>query len=247
MNKAKNPFGVTSSPAFAAAAVLVWIILLALFRINPQWDLDVSAWFFDSAICRATERANGHGCAGFVFSHDSWLVVIREILQPLAVVLAVIAAIMLVWDLFQGRRWNVGAVRLKSVLIAALVLGPGLIVNGVLKQHWGRPRPWMTDQFGGWLPFVIAGDKTHYCASNCSFVSGEASSAGWLMCLALLLFARGRAAWAISLSAVAVAGALLRVAFGAHYLSDAVLGFSMTVVIFTLLATISEMTVRSAG
>jgi membrane-associated phospholipid phosphatase len=35
----------------------------------------------------------------------------------------------------------------------------------------------------------------------------------------------------------------LRVAFGAHYLSDAVLGFTMTIVIFLVLAAFAEWTV----
>lgn len=231
-----------ASPAFAAAALLVWVLLLVLFRLEPGWDLAAARWFFDPAVCAATGRADGHGCAGFVLAGDSWLALLREILQPLAVILAAFVALMLVRDLYRGRRWDDGAVRLKSVLVAVIAIGPGLLVNGVLKEYWGRPRPWMTDQFGGWLPFVPAGEKTHYCLSNCSFVSGEAASAGWLMCLALLLFVRARPYSGTALSALAIAGALLRVAFGAHYLSDAVLGFSMTVVIFTFLAMISELT-----
>jgi hypothetical protein len=60
------------------------------------------------------------------------------------------------------------------------------------------------------------------------------------------LFVRERTNFAVALTALSVAGALLRVAFGAHYFSDAVLGFFMTVVIFTLLAMISELSARPA-
>jgi hypothetical protein len=40
---------------------------------------------------------------------------------------------------------------------------------------------------------------------------------------------------------------LLRVAFDAHYLSDAVLGFTLTIVLFMLLAMFSELSAGKAG
>ena len=98
----------------------------------------------------------------------------------------------------------------------------------------------MTEEFGGWLPFIEAGTKTDYCASNCSFISGEASTAGWLMCLALMLAVRRRWGFAAAVAAVSVVMASLRVVFGAHYMSDAVLGYLSTIVIFSVLAVASE-------
>ncbi len=241
--RANNPFGPLADPLVATVAAAVWFVLLLQFRLAPQLDLAVSGWFFDSAACAATERANGMGCSGFPFAGTPVLYSIREILHPLPAILGIIALIVLAAELWAGRRWRNAAVRLKTVLVAALILGPGLIVNGVLKAHWGRPRPWMTEDFGGWLAFVEAGTRTSLCASNCSFVSGEAAAAGWLMCIALLL-AVHRYVWsALAVGVVAVAMAVLRVAFGAHYLSDAVLGFTMTIVIFLVLAAFAEWTV----
>ncbi|MFP5393977.1 MAG: PAP2 family protein, partial [Gammaproteobacteria bacterium] len=46
-----------------------------------------------------------------------------------------------------GRRWRRHR-RALAYLLATLVLGPGLIVNTVLKDHWGRPRPVHLVQFG---------------------------------------------------------------------------------------------------
>ena len=165
---------------------------------------------------------------------------IREILHPLPAILGIIMLVVLAVEIWMGRRWRNAAVRLKAVLLAALIIGPGLIVNGVLKAYWGRPRPRVTEDFGGTLPFVEAGNITDYCTSNCSFVSGEAAAAGWLMCIALIL-AVHRYRWpAILVGSLSVFMAGLRVAFGAHYFSDAVLGFLMTVTIFSILAAISE-------
>ena len=241
--RANNSFGPLADPLVATAAAAVWFVLLLQFRLAPQLDLAVAGWFFDTAACAATERADGMGCSGFTLYGSPILYAIREILHPLPAILGIVALIVLIAELWNGRRWSDAGVRLKTVLVTTLILGPGLIVNGVLKAHWGRPRPWMTEDFGGWLAFVEAGTRTSLCASNCSFVSGEAAAAGWLMCLALLL-AVHRYVWsALAVGAVAVAMAGLRVAFGAHYLSDAVLGFTMTIVIFLVLAAFSEWTV----
>jgi len=75
-------------------------------------------------------------------------------------------------------------------------------------------------------------------------VSGEAAAAGWLMCLALVL-AVHRYVWAaLAVGAISIVMAGLRIAFGAHYLSDAVLGYTMTVAIFLVLAAVAELSVR---
>jgi lipid A 4'-phosphatase len=244
MDRNSNPFGFMAKPAFALGALVLWIAVVALFHAETKWDLAVARWFFDPVNCAATETANHHGCDGFFYARVRWLVDLRLILQPLAAIMAVIAAVLLVRDIFRGKRWLDGGIRLKAVLIATLAIGPGIIVNGILKNHWGRPRPWMTDQFGGWLPFVAAGEKTDYCLSNCSFISGESAAAGWLMCVAILMYARQRTYVATGLLVAAFIQPILRVAFDAHYLSDAVLGFSLTIVLFMLLAMFSEI---SAG
>ena len=59
-------------------------------------------------------------------------------------------------------------------LIATMIIGPGLIVNLGLKDHWHRPRPIQTQDFNGPDPFVPWYDDKGGCKKNCSFVSGEA-------------------------------------------------------------------------
>ena len=53
-----------------------------------------------------------------------------------------------------------------ALILLAVMLGPGLLVNGVLKPLWGRPRPVQADLFGGsqpyqhwWQPGPIGGGK----------------------------------------------------------------------------------------
>ncbi|WP_421856152.1 phosphatase PAP2 family protein [Oricola sp.] len=240
MTDRQNPFGFLAHPVTAAGLLTAWITLLLVFNGEPQWDLASSAWFFDSQACAASQAADGRRCLGFTVSVAEMPRAIREFLHPLPTILCLLVAAVLAVELRSGLRWRFPGIRLKTVLVTTLIIGPGLLVNGVLKAHWGRPRPWMTEEFGGWLPFVEAGTKTGYCASNCSFVSGEASTAGWLMCLALMLAIRRRRIFAALVAAVSIVMAAMRVVFGAHYLSDAILGYLSTIVIFSVLAVVSE-------
>ena len=71
-------------------------------------------------------------------------------------------------------------------LALTLALGPGLLVNGLLKEHWSRPRPGEVVEFGGSLA-PTPWDPRGRCEQNCSFVSGETSGAAWTVAPALLL------------------------------------------------------------
>ena len=102
-----------------------------------------------------------------------------------------------------------------------LALGPGLVVNGVLKDNWGRPRPRDTVEFNGNLeyqaPFVISdqGGKSFPCG-HCSVAFAFVGIGFWLRERSRRWF------WFIlifSLLSGLVVG-LARVAVGAHYLSD---------------------------
>lgn len=113
-------------------------------------------------------------------------------------------------------------------LLGSAIIGPGIIVNLILKSHWGRARPAQTDLFGGEWPYsevwVIAGN----CQSNCSFVSGEGAMGFWFLGLALLvpIAYRVRALWCLGLFGAIIS--FNRIAFGGHYLSDILLSWVIT-------------------
>jgi lipid A 4'-phosphatase len=120
-------------------------------------------------------------------------------------------------------------------LVACLALGPGLTANVILKDNWGRARPFHVQEYGGEQRFTPALARSDQCEDNCSFVSGEASSI-YMVFFALALLARRRRARLIGLGVLAgtLAG-LVRIAQGGHFLSDVIFAGVLMALIAELL------------
>jgi membrane-associated PAP2 superfamily phosphatase len=121
-------------------------------------------------------------------------------------------------------------------LLLSVVIGPGLFINFVFKDHWDRPRPREIVEFGGPLQYVPAPLPGH--ESGASFPCGHCSvgflyGAGWWIW-------RRRPAWArLSMAVGLVTGVALglgRMAAGGHFLSDviwsAILAFGVCHIIY---------------
>ncbi|WP_338115127.1 phosphatase PAP2 family protein [Thiocapsa imhoffii] len=120
------------------------------------------------------------------------------------------------------RHWRWPAV----LVIATTLLGPGLIVNGLFKDHWGRPRPHQIEAFGGsrdYRPPLVLTQADQ--GAGKSFPCGH-SSVGFVLGVFFFLWRQRRPtlAWG------ALAGSLLlgtlfgigRMAAGDHFLSDVI-------------------------
>ena len=110
-----------------------------------------------------------------------------------------------------------------SYLFLVLIFGAGLIVNGILKDDFGRARPRDIAEFGGSKRFTPAFVVSRECDRNCSFSSGDGAGAFFSVALALAL-SRKRAVLLAAL-AYGTAVSFSRVASGAHFLSDSVVSF----------------------
>ena len=111
-----------------------------------------------------------------------------------------------------------------AFLIVTVVLGPGLMVNAVLKDQWGRPRPHQTAELGGTLPYLpplAVGDV----GNGKSFPCGHAS-AGFMLGAFWLIWRRRRPKLArLALLTSILLGGLLgvgRMTAGDHFLSDVI-------------------------
>lgn len=108
---------------------------------------------------------------------------------------------------------------LAAYALLAFAIGPGLIVNSLLKEHWGRPRPEQLAEFGGHAEFVPALWPVGSCRHNCSFVSGHAA-AGFFLITGAWLWPHRRRTWRVAGIAAGSLIGLTRIAQGGHFLSD---------------------------
>jgi lipid A 4'-phosphatase len=190
-------------------------LIAALFLLLPGIDLAASRLFYGRLFY---DGAQGFFLAGWaplrtVEGAVPWIV--RGM-----IVLAIIAAGWLA--IFRRPLWRLDRKAL-MFLVAATVLGPGLIANTLLKDHWGRARPYQIAEFGGARQFTPAPLPAGQCERNCAFVSGHAALGFSLVSFALLLpFGwRRKGGIATALAFGALVG-LARIAAGRHFLSDVV-------------------------
>jgi len=122
-------------------------------------------------------------------------------------------------------------------VILSVVVGPGLLINAVFKDHWDRPRPREIVAFGGPLQYVRA--PLPGKESGASFPCGHCS-VGFLYGAGWWIWRRRRPLAAqASLLVGVVAGLSLgigRMAAGGHFLSDviwsAILAYGICHVLF---------------
>jgi lipid A 4'-phosphatase len=197
-----------------AMAAVVFIV----FGIWPGLDLWVSGLFF----------ASKTGFDGF--ASGTWnelrLAIWRvsEIVLALSI-LAYLAQRIASFPLLRATR------HLSGFTAALYLLGPGLLVDVLLKPLGGRARPAQVTDFGGSLAFTPPHVLSHQCTSNCSFVAGEMAGAVALAVVLFLVVDRMKGRITLSQQRIAQGLILLvplfvgvqRIAAGRHFLSDVLL------------------------
>jgi lipid A 4'-phosphatase len=204
-------------------ALFVYITLaglaLGVFAIWPELDLAGARYFYHD---------------GGFFGRNSFERFGRDFFRITPfVVLAAYAALWLAKRLGVALRWAPSG-RAMIFLIATMAIGPGLIVNLGLKDHWHRPRPVQTQDFNGPSPFMPWYDDNGACKENCSFVSGEAATGFWMVAPASVLPPPWRTPATVAAFAFGFGASLLRLAFGGHYLSDVLLGGLVTLIVIEI-------------
>jgi lipid A 4'-phosphatase len=190
--------------------VVLGVLTGIIFAVDPPLDLQVASFFRKVAAQPEVRR------------FDRVVDTVRQI-GPLVIVAATAPAVVaLAAKIFRPWRPALMSSRSALFLIMSLALGPGLLVNGILKEGWARPRPGMVAEFGGEYRFMPWWDPRGGCDSNCSFVSGETSSAVWMTAPAMLApppwrYAALGAAWLYALGF-----AFIRLLAGGHFLSDVI-------------------------
>jgi lipid A 4'-phosphatase len=190
-------------------ATLGFTLLIGLCTVTDI-DLAVSARFYNPAAPHPW----------FLGATPPWIWLYHYGECP-AILMAVGAALVCLGSL----RWPalVAYRRNCLVLVLAVTLGPGVLVNGLVKPLWGRPRPRQVVQFGGSQPYRPWWQPGGPGAGN-SLPSGHASMGYVLVAGAMLIPCRCRF-WprGLALAGALTYGTLLgmaRIVQGGHFVSD---------------------------
>jgi lipid A 4'-phosphatase len=193
-----------------AIALAVAAVVGLVFAIRPDLDLELAAPFFDPA---------RHG---FWRSSAPFYLRLRDAVTWLIALIALPAGLALLLKLALPRRPMLIPGRAAVLMLVALALGPGVVTNLVLKEHWGRPRPIDVTEFGGAEHFRPWWDPRGDCPKNCSFVAGEPSGAFWTLAPAAVAPPQWRLIGCGAALAFGAAVGVLRMAAGAHFFTDVV-------------------------
>lgn len=181
-----------------------------MFAVYPDLDVAVAGYFFRPDV------------KGTVTALQPVLETMRLCNNVLTVSTVLLALAALVFKLIWPRGPTLMPARAALLIIGTFALGPVLLANGVFKSYWSRPRPGEVMHLGGTSPYMRWWDPRGACTGNCSFVSGEASSAYAMLAPAVALPPPWRypAIGAALLYGTAIG--LVRMALGGHFLTDVI-------------------------
>jgi lipid A 4'-phosphatase len=211
-----------SKTIFFNIVLLTGLFSLLMFFF-PQIDLTVSGWFYNPGKGFLLENAYG----------KLHLAVFRDAMVYLTYLMITCLVVMLLCGIFSKKYSPLLPTKICLFLLISFAVAPVFVVNDLLKNHWGRARPYQIQQFGGDKIFTRAWEISDQCEKNCSFTSGETAN---VFCYLALLFILKRKKLAAVL--IFTFGFLMmfeRIAQGDHFLSDAILsGFIDYLVIWLI-------------
>jgi lipid A 4'-phosphatase len=198
-----------------------------LFFYLPQIDLRAAGLLY-------------HPSRGFVLAGSPTVELLRRVLMwSVALFVTVCLALLVInvvrlFLLKRDARFRLSNWSLIYVLLA-LGLGPGLVINGLFKAHWGRARPYQVAAFGGDKRFTPAFVMSDQCEKNCSFVSGEAAI-GFFGLTFMFVAQRRRRMIAMASIVLGSLVGIARMSVGAHFLSDVIFSGVFTFLVSYLLS-----------
>ncbi len=199
--------------------LIVFFVLVIFITIGPEIDVYISSLFYN-------------GNKQFLVQGDYIVsILFRKILLPLLLiyifVLPLISRFLTIQKLYFNYRFALSEIIFIWFSGAFTML---LVVNIILKDMWGRARPNDISYFDGIYDFTPWYKISNSCASNCSFVSGDAA-VGFLLIIFYFITKKN-----VYLYLGLITGSCLgfiRIVAGGHFFSDIV--FSQIVVIITVL------------
>lgn len=187
-------------------SVLLFLMILTTGIFwNTNWDLKVAAWFYDA------NNPIEHWPM-----HSAWLVKpIYDYAFSITITSGVLALLVYLSSHYHG--FTLRFRRRALFMLLVILLGPGLVVNLVLKNNWGRPRPVHVVELGGQYAYVPPGKISN--SPDKSFVCGHCS-VGYSV-FALYFLAVDFQFFYLALAVLLGLGVgVTRMTSGGHFISD---------------------------
>ena len=191
---------------------IIGLFTIALLATLPFWwaplDLIVASWFYNSESQSNPWDLGDIVLWRFFFIAGPWLTVLLGLLGLLILAIGI------------AKRSNVRFRVYGMFLFLAVVIGPGLVVNTVFKDHWERPRPRDVQVFGGgevYVPPLMLGERGN------SFPCGHCSVAFAFGAFYLIWRRKYPVrAYTVLVGSIILASLMgvARMAAGGHFLSD---------------------------
>jgi lipid A 4'-phosphatase len=188
-------------------SLIITAFLTFLLILFPEVDISFSQLFFSEE-------------SGFIYQENFVVYQLYALLPLLTKLFILVCLLYLVYLIVKYRSYKRILRSGVFFLVIAAAISPGLVVNEVFKENFGRARPRHIEEFNGKREFTGAFTMSDQCKRNCSFSSGHAAMGYFLTAIAyttnLLYFNR---IYLIGIVFGSLVG-LSRIVMGGHFLSD---------------------------
>jgi lipid A 4'-phosphatase len=188
-------------------SLIITAFLTFLLVLFPEVDISFSQLFFSEE-------------SGFLYQENFLVYQLYALLPLLTKLFILVCLLYLVYLIIKYRSYKRILRSGVFFLVIAAAISPGLVVNEVFKENFGRARPRHIEEFNGKREFTGAFTMSDQCKRNCSFSSGHAAMGYFLTAIAyttnLLYFNR---IYLIGIVFGSLVG-LSRIVMGGHFLSD---------------------------
>jgi len=202
---------------FLLVFIVLYLLIISLFfYFFPQWDLKISSFFWQQG--------------EFIYLETPWVDWADGIRKFLNILIWSIGLLSLLGFGLSFIFKNIKKFRkIFLYLLLCVLIAPGIMVNLVLKNHWGQPRPVEIQEFSGHLVYQKDWVMSQQCPTNCAFVCGDCAGAFVLMAFVPLLTQRRKLMWGAAGIIVLFSGliGLIRLGQGGHFLSDVLLAYGI--------------------
>lgn len=189
------------------SSIFISGIILLLVIIFPSYDIDFSKLFYNNE-------------NGFIYRNNEIVKLCFTSIPILTKTLCLITSLYLLYLIVKNKTFNKIILSWSFYVIIATSIGPGILVNHIFKENFGRARPVQITNFQGNKIFTRAFWISKECEHNCSFSSGHAAMGYSFTSLAYvfppLFFTRIYSAALFLGSIVGIS----RILMGGHFLSD---------------------------